>query len=56
MARLADKLGGGAAFKAGDESTSLWREWLALAGSGSPDRADFDARIDAALTQLFGSN
>lgn len=56
MARLADKLGGGAAFKAGDERAALWREWLALAGSGRPDRADFDARIDAALTQLFGSN
>ena len=53
MARLAEKLGGGAALKVEGETASLWREWLALAGSGSPSRANFDARIEAALAQWF---
>lgn len=53
MARLAEKLGGGAALKVEDETASLWREWLALTGCGSPSRANFDARIEAALVQWF---
>src|SRR5690606_6894345 len=51
MARLAEKLGGTA--RAGDDVGTLWREWLALPGTGSTARADLDTRIEAALAHLF---
>ncbi|MBK7147089.1 MAG: hypothetical protein IPH76_18550 [Xanthomonadales bacterium] len=53
MARLADKLSGGAAQAAVDEAERLWREWLALPGSGSNARSAFDERIRVALGRLL---
>lgn len=52
MARLADKLGGGASGR-NDGVAALWREWLALPGTGLVQRSGFDARIEAALTALW---
>lgn len=51
MARLAEKLGG--TTRASDDAGTLWREWLALPGTGSPARAELDARIETALAHLF---
>ena len=51
MARLAEKLGGTA--RAADDAGTLWREWLALPGTGLDARAEFDTRIDAALERLI---
>lgn len=51
MARLAAKLSGAQSGSSADDTRSLWREWLDLAGTGA--RAALDARIAAAFTALF---
>ncbi len=53
MARLAAKLSGAQSGSPADDTRSLWREWLDIAGTGAPARAALDARIAAAFTALF---
>lgn len=53
MTRLADKLAGGALHSTGDEAERLWREWLALPGSGGDARSAYDERIRNALAGLL---
>lgn len=53
MTRLADKLAGGAVRSTSDEAERLWREWLALPGSGGDARSTFDERIRSALGSVL---
>ena len=53
MARLAEKLSGGATKPAADEALMLWREWLDLTGTGDASRSTFDARVALAVEKLL---